>query len=150
MRTHHGSANVSVCPGGRDLYAGPDPRVSEQPFPRFRESACDNLAATVAASDLELGSQADDPRIHLIPGTLGSQLSRNSGDQDLPFWGTITIKNLVKDNPAFKYTEGEVVTAKGFGQILSSSQEKYRRLRKPYMELQLITGSPESVFAARL
>jgi hypothetical protein len=50
------------------------------------------------------------PVFIFIPGILGSRLSRNVGGQDVPFWGTITISDLVRDNPAFKYTEGEAVT----------------------------------------
>jgi hypothetical protein len=51
------------------------------------------------------------PVFIFVPGILGSRLSRNVGGQDVPFWGTITIKDLIADNPAFKYTEGEAVTA---------------------------------------
>jgi hypothetical protein len=75
--------------------AGPDPgfRINP-PLASERQLVMQPLQQAILNSAVK---QTTHPRIHLIPGTLGSQLSRNSGDQDLPFWGTITIKDVVKD-----------------------------------------------------
>jgi hypothetical protein len=85
------------------------------------------------------------PVFIFIPGILGSQLSRNSGGQDVPFWGQMTFKDLVADNPAFKYTEGETVTARVMDKFYGPLGKKMEVYGTAYSELRVITGHPESI-----
>jgi hypothetical protein len=85
------------------------------------------------------------PVFIFIPGILGSQLSRSSGGQDVIFWGKITLKDLINDNPAFKYTEGEAVTAKVMDKFYLPLGKEVDVYGKAYSELRLITGHPESI-----
>jgi hypothetical protein len=94
---------------------------------------------------LNTASERTVPVFIFIPGILGSRLSRNIGGQDVPFWGTITIRDLVRDNPAFKYTEGETITAQVLDKLYLPLTKEIDVYGNAYKELQLITGHPTSV-----
>ncbi|MGY4155469.1 hypothetical protein ACVINW_001311 [Bradyrhizobium sp. USDA 4461] len=85
------------------------------------------------------------PVFIFIPGILGSRLSRKAGGVDVPFWGTLTVADLARDNPAFKYNQGESVTVNVLDKFylpLGLDMDVYG---KAYRELAFVMGTRTNV-----
>lgn len=113
-------------------------------------SIADRQAAltTLQASDravIDTAIEKTTPVFIFIPGILGSQLSRKSGGLDVPFWGTLTIADLARDNPAFKYAQGESVTVKVLDKFYLPLGLDIDVYGKAYRELAFIMGTRTNV-----
>jgi len=84
-----------------------------------------------------------DPAFIIIPGIMGSKLSRLVDGREDVFWGK--IRNIGRNDPAFEYRKTDTISATVLDQLYLPLGPQIDVYGKAYKQLAMVTGSTERV-----